>query len=507
MLNGSNLAPKPSPESIIQSKQDLARLIDYYRLVVETFETERIKNHDLFQSIKIPNEDQHKVEWEIKRRKDEIIELENALHESNMALNNERKRAIHYGKVIENCKYIAKEDKRRIKQLLELSEPIEQTIKLEQNKSPTKTEKYSNFNFEDDLSINNDNIINGSDSINITKNMKSINTKNKKAVKSYYGKGYNPFEKKVEPVKYRVPPNDEKQNILRTVIFPENEKTEELKENNDELKKEIELIKQLYEDKLKTIEENRKLKEERFRQQCITYKSKANDLIKENQKLEKLNFATVKDSLELKYQNGIEEQKKYEELEKLKQDNAVLENELKNIIKKSSQDKSKALKDYNKKTREISTHLNNQARIEDQKTKIIRSQYEELKKKFEPSLKKLENKSKMLINKCKYFESKKMNEYVGYINEIELMRKRIKSFREYAEKMNIKTGGDLYAKDSEEENEQENYEEQQDDGEGEGEDADGGAEGEENLNIIENNENNNGDDNNNENENEIPEVV
>ena len=112
----------------------------------------------------------------------------------------------------------------------------------------------------------------------------------------------------------------------------------------------------------------------------------------------------------------------------------------------------------------------------------------------------------MLINKCKYFESKKMNEYVGYINEIELMRKRIKSFREYAEKMNIKTGGDLYAKDSEEENEQEN-EEQQDDGEGEGEDADGGAEGEENLNIIENNENNNGDDNNNENENEIPEVV
>ena len=507
MLNGSNLAPKPSPESIIQSKQDLARLIDYYRLVVETFETERIKNHDLFQSIKIPNEDQHKVEWEIKRRKDEIIELENALHESNMALNNERKRAIHYGKVIENCKYIAKEDKRRIKQLLELSEPIEQTIKLEQNKSPTKTEKYSNFNFEDDLSINNDNIINGSDSINITKNMKSNNTKNKKAVKSYYGKGYNPFEKKVEPVKYRVPPNDEKQNILRTVIFPENEKTEELKENNDELKKEIELIKQLYEDKLKTIEENRKLKEERFRQQCITYKSKANDLIKENQKLEKLNFATVKDSLELKYQNGIEEQKKYEELEKLKQDNAVLENELKNIIKQSSQDKSKALKDYNKKTREISTHLNNQARIEDQKTKIIRSQYEELKKKFEPSLKKLENKSKILINKCKYFESKKMNEYVGYINEIELMRKRIKSFREYAEKMNIKTGGDLYAKDSEEENEQENYEEQQDDGEGEGEDADGGAEGEENLNIIENNENNNGDDNNNENENEIPEVA
>ena len=58
------------------SWEDLARLIDYYRLVVDTFEAERIKNYDLFQNIKISNEDQHKVDWEIKRRKDEIIELE-----------------------------------------------------------------------------------------------------------------------------------------------------------------------------------------------------------------------------------------------------------------------------------------------------------------------------------------------------------------------------------------------------------------------------------------------
>ena len=438
---------EPMSNPISPKRQDLARLIDYYRLVVETFETERIKNYDLFQSIKISNEDQHKVDWEIKRRKDEIIELENALHESNMALNNERKKAIHYCKVIENCKSIAKEDKRRIKQLLELSEPIEQTIKLEQNKEPIKLEKYSNFNFEhclaDELNID------SPDNVGITKAMKNKpkSTNKKKAVKSNYGQRYNPFEKKPEEIKYRIPPNDEKQNILRTVIFPESEKNEELSSQNFELKKEIELIKELYEEKLKKIEENRIIKEERFRQQCIAYKKKVDDLIKENQKLEKLNFATAKDFLELKYQNGIEEQKKYEELEKYKQENALLENQLKNIVKKSSQDKSKALKDYTKKTREISEHLGNQVRIEDQ-----------------PSLKKLESKSKILINKCKYLEGKKMNEYIGYINEIELMRKRIRSFKEYAEKINKKTGGNLLIQDPEEEgnnNEEENEEEMQ----------------------------------------------
>lgn len=496
MLNGASKAPIPistlQSNPTPQRRQDLARLIDYYRLVVETFETERIKNYELLQNIKISNEDQHKVDWEIKRRKDEIIELENALHEINMALNNERKKAIHYGKVIENCKSMAKEDKRRIKQLLELSEPIEQTIKLVQNKEPTKLEKYSNFNFEECLG--DDNIVDSPDNVSITKAMKNTKIKgankakssNKKmAVKSNYGQGYNPFEKKNKEIKYRIPPSDEKQNIIRTVLFPENEKTDELSSQNFELKKEIELIKELYEEKLKKIEENRLLKEERFRQQCIAYKTKADDLIKENQKLEKLNFATAKDYLELKYQNGIEEQKKHEELEKLKQENAILENQLKNIVKKSSQDKSRALKDYTKKTREISEHLGNQVRIEDQKTKIIRSQYEELQKKFEPSIKNLENKSKALINKCKFLEGRKMNEYIGYINEIELMRKRIRSFRDYAEKINKKTGGDLLIQDPEQEDDG-----QQDNNDEEEQQEIQGEEGDENENNIDGDNNN-----------------
>ena len=496
MLNGASKAPIPistlQSNPTPQRRQDLARLIDYYRLVVETFETERIKNYELLQKIKISNEDQHKVDWEIKRRKDEIIELENALHEINMALNNERKKAIHYGKVIENCKSMAKEDKRRIKQLLELSEPIEQTIKLVQNKEPTKLEKYSNFNFEECLG--DDNIVDSPDNVSITKAMKNTKIKgankakssNKKmAVKSNYGQGYNPFEKKNQEIKYRIPPSDEKQNIIRTVLFPENEKTDELSSQNFELKKEIELIKELYEEKLKKIEENRLLKEERFRQQCIAYKTKADDLIKENQKLEKLNFATAKDYLELKYQNGIEEQKKHEELEKLKQENAILENQLKNIVKKSSQDKSRALKDYTKKTREISEHLGNQVRIEDQKTKIIRSQYEELQKKFEPSIKNLENKSKALINKCKFLEGRKMNEYIGYINEIELMRKRIRSFRDYAEKINKKTGGDLLIQDPEQEDDV-----QQDNNDEEEQQEIQGEEGDENENNIDADNNN-----------------
>ena len=83
-----------------------------------------------------------------------------------------------------------------------------------------------------------------------------------------------------------------------------------------------------------------------------------------------------------------------------------------------------------------------------------------------------------MINKCKFLEGKKLNEYIGYINEIELMRKRIKSFREYAEKINKKTGGDLLIQDPEQEDE----EEQQENNDDEVEEEQQGEEGDENNN-------------------------
>ena len=46
---------------------------------------------------------------------------------------------------------------------------------------------------------------------NKTKKAKSSNKKI--AVKSNYGTGYNPFEKKPEEIKYRIPPNDEKRRF------------------------------------------------------------------------------------------------------------------------------------------------------------------------------------------------------------------------------------------------------------------------------------------------------
>lgn len=49
-------------------------------------------------------EENHKNEWELRRRTEEIIELQNVLSESNIALNRERKKTINLSEEIEKHK-------------------------------------------------------------------------------------------------------------------------------------------------------------------------------------------------------------------------------------------------------------------------------------------------------------------------------------------------------------------------------------------------------------------
>ena len=48
------------------NKRDLARLLDYYRMVIDAYEKERVNNLNLLESIKVSNELIHKVDFELR---------------------------------------------------------------------------------------------------------------------------------------------------------------------------------------------------------------------------------------------------------------------------------------------------------------------------------------------------------------------------------------------------------------------------------------------------------
>jgi len=63
----------------------------------------------------------------------------------------------------------SEEDRRRLVQLLQLAEPIEQTVKLYHDRRPEKTEKYSSNNYDpQSLSMNKSVTVNGKNTLKST---------------------------------------------------------------------------------------------------------------------------------------------------------------------------------------------------------------------------------------------------------------------------------------------------------------------------------------------------
>ena len=94
----------PNCKSDLMGKTDLEKLIEYYRLKNENFEKERIEWMAKLEELKLKNEEYHKKEWELRQLSEKITEIQSSLSEANIALNQERKKVIHYTTEIENSK-------------------------------------------------------------------------------------------------------------------------------------------------------------------------------------------------------------------------------------------------------------------------------------------------------------------------------------------------------------------------------------------------------------------
>jgi len=114
----------------------LTNLLEYYRIRVENFEKERIEFLTRIESIKLSQEDYHKLEWELKRRNEEIVELQNLLNFQNNTINQEKQISVQLSSQIESNKIKSLDDRNRLIQLLQLAEPIEQSINLYYSKRP-----------------------------------------------------------------------------------------------------------------------------------------------------------------------------------------------------------------------------------------------------------------------------------------------------------------------------------------------------------------------------------
>ena len=107
MNSNTNINKNKSKDSKnnIQTKEDeTKRLLEYYRLRIEGIIKERIDWLKELEGINLANENFHEKEWELFNLNEKIAQLQQSLNESNMALNNERRRIIAFNTEIDTFK-------------------------------------------------------------------------------------------------------------------------------------------------------------------------------------------------------------------------------------------------------------------------------------------------------------------------------------------------------------------------------------------------------------------
>lgn len=314
-----------------------------------------------------------------------------------------------------------KEDRRRMVQLLQFAEPIENQLKLFYDKRPEVTERQisqSNFNYD-------------------AKNQYSSNSVSlKKCVDKSKAKNTTPSVN-------RKTPSDARQNIVKTIMFPTETKENFATDENKCLKKQKEELIALCENIIMKMEEDGRLREEEFRLQKINMNQKLQDLQRKNKKLEKLNYDITKNYMDLKFDIEINNKKLNDEYELVKLQNEALQNSLNDIVKKTNIEREVCKNELARKTREVTSSLRNQVKAKEENANLVKEQYKQIQKIYADKVSDLESKLRQISTKCRDLESMEGIQVENYAEEMKRLRKQIKDYENYVNQLKNMTKGNV----------------------------------------------------------------
>uniref|UniRef100_A0A383VMW0 Uncharacterized protein n=1 Tax=Tetradesmus obliquus TaxID=3088 RepID=A0A383VMW0_TETOB len=119
-------------EEVLPSKELLA----HYKARIDQFEQEREELLHAVDRCAVHQDEAHRLEWENRKRADEVRELQKALSDAQQFLFEERQRLLHVQSENDELKLQEIQDRQRIQQLLAMTQPLEQTITHRQDGGP-----------------------------------------------------------------------------------------------------------------------------------------------------------------------------------------------------------------------------------------------------------------------------------------------------------------------------------------------------------------------------------
>lgn len=130
--------PLPNINERLGHLRPSRELLEYYRKKIAEYDEEHEGLVSKLEEYKVTYEEQHKMQWELRQREEEIVELQKALSDMQIYLFQEREHVLRLYAENDRLKIRELEDKKKIQQLLALSGCPEHEITYFHKEPPAK---------------------------------------------------------------------------------------------------------------------------------------------------------------------------------------------------------------------------------------------------------------------------------------------------------------------------------------------------------------------------------
>ena len=246
----------------------------------------------------------------------------------------------------------------------------------------------------------------------------------------------------------RKPPIEAKQTIIKSIMFPNDEKENNFNEEKKCLDKQKEELKELYDNMILKLNEEDKLRDEEIRLQNINMNKNLENLDKKNKILKKNNYSLIKKFMDLKYDTNTNNQKIKDEIEMTKLQGEALQGSINELKKKTRINHEMNKKDFARRTRQVASSLRTQVKTKEETANLAMKQFNDIQKLYEDKINEAKSKyknteSKYLLLKDGYFNEEENQKKLNEVEQnIRLFRAKLKEFEEYINEIKKMTRGD-----------------------------------------------------------------
>ena len=205
--------------------------------------------------------------------------------------------------------------------------------------------------------------------------------------------------------KERIKPSSEKQHIIRSIVLPNNDKNEMIKEV-EFLKNQIQDIRNFSDDQIRKQQTIAKEYETELKLHLENEKQKYSELLKSKQKNEEVSILLTKELLNIKCDYANNERKIYEELDLSKLQNQALISAMKELSDVMELDKENYLIEQERKTNQVLNNLRTKLKNYQENVRIMKEQYRQIQAIFNSRMNELIENYNKLLEKNKELETK-----------------------------------------------------------------------------------------------------